>query len=81
MIGPDTFLLSIEDRSSPVWAKIKGHLEHRLQKARERNDKPLGLEDTAQVRGEITALKGLLALGTKELPPTLTAEGAGPLTM
>jgi hypothetical protein len=73
----DTFTLTAAEKSSPLWFKLKSYLEQRLERARGRNDGPLSTEDTALVRGEIKALKGLLALG-KELPPIETASEPGP---
>lgn len=70
----ETFTLSTAEVNTPVWFKIKGHLEQRLERVRGLNDAPRPEAETAALRGEIKALKGLLALG-KELPPIETADG------
>lgn len=54
--------LSFEDKQSPTWRKIKAHLEERLQLSREKNDNEQPEDKTALLRGEIRALKELLAL-------------------
>lgn len=66
------FKLSPGDRVQPLWAKLKAHLEERLAKARERNDADLTPDQTAKIRGEISCLKRLLALGQDEPPPTIS---------
>ena len=70
MIEPE-FKLSSGDRISPTWARLKVELERRLQKARERNDADLAPDQTAKLRGEISCLKRLIALGQDEPPPTI----------
>lgn len=73
----DAFTLTAAEKSSPVWFKLKNYLERRLESARVRNDDArLSPDATAALRGEIKALKGLLALG-KELPPIETASEVG----
>lgn len=74
------FLLDSHERTTGLWLKLKGHLEARLQRARVRNDGNLSPDETALVRGEIKALKGLLALGSDELPPIPTAVETRPTT-
>lgn len=77
MSAPLEFTLTTGERINPLWHKISRYLDRRLDRARKRNDQPLSPEDTALVRGEIKALKGLMALG-QELPPV---DGdANPLT-
>lgn len=56
------FLLSDYDKSSPLWARLKAHLEDRLASARGRNDATLTEPETAALRGEIKALKALIRL-------------------
>jgi len=55
---------------------LKVHIEERLQKARERNDGDLDPVQTARLRGEISCLKRLLALGKDESPPIRRPIGA-----
>jgi len=73
MTAPDDFTLDSMERATPLWLKIAGHLNQRLEKARARNDNLLPPDETAAVRGEIKALKALLRLG-QEKPPIATAE-------
>jgi len=73
------FRLSPGDRSANLWARLKVHIEERLQKARERNDGDLDPVQTARLRGEISCLKRLLALGKDESPPIPTADRSGGL--
>jgi hypothetical protein len=49
-------------RDSSTWRLIAFHLDDRLKTLRERNDTPLDPIATATVRGEIKAIKELLAL-------------------
>lgn len=68
MSAPESFILTPAEVANPVWIKLERYLRRRLEVARERNDTPMDAELTAMVRGEIKALKGLLALG-RPLPP------------
>lgn len=61
-------ILSQDEVNTSIWRKIERHLTERLNAARLRNDGPLDPAETAQTRGEIKALKGLLSLG-RPLPP------------
>jgi hypothetical protein len=70
------FVLTPMDLASPLWGRIRQHLEARLDAARRRNDEDLSPADTALVRGEIKALKGLLSLG-QELPSIPAERGDG----
>jgi len=62
------FRLAPSEEASPTWQRLKRYLEARLQRVREQNDSLLPADQTALLRGEIKALKGVLALG-RELPP------------
>lgn len=78
MSGFNDFTLSAAERSNPLWHKLKLYLDHKLERARAQIEDPTLSEPLTQaLRGEIKALKGLLALG-KELPPITTADDAGP---
>lgn len=68
MTAFETSILTPAEANTPVWHKLERHLRRRLDAARERNDGPLAPDETAMVRGEIRALKGLLSLG-RPLPP------------
>lgn len=66
------FILTENDKAQGLWLRLKAHLENRLAMARVRNDAALTEFETASLRGEITSLKRLLALG--EDRPILTGD-------
>lgn len=66
---PDTFELSEGEKMHPLWARLKAHLEQRLQTLRVRNDRPQTEFGTATLRGQIKELKAFIALG-KDRPQT-----------
>jgi hypothetical protein len=70
------FRLTDNDKSTPLWLRLKAHLEERLAAARVRNDMPLPENDTAMLRGEIKALKRFIALG--DARPVMTGEDEAP---
>lgn len=55
-------MLTQEDFKSPTWQRVSDHLETHLAMARQQNDKNLNAEETANLRGRISALKELLNL-------------------
>lgn len=64
---PD-FALTDADKASPLWVRLKAHIEKRRADLRGQNDGiTLDPVHTAALRGQITCLSGLLALETK--PP------------
>lgn len=69
--------LTDDERTSPVWQSVQGHLERMLAKKRIENDNP-NLTDvqTATLRGHIQCLTAFIALGRK--PPQMTAPVARP---
>ena len=69
MSAPQEFDLSAVERTGSVWVKCEAFLKDRLQRLREKNDRDLPPIETAQVRGEIAALKALLRLGREPMPP------------
>lgn len=72
----DNFLTQ-EERNSPVWVSVKGHLERMLAKRRIENDNPkLTPVETAMLRGQIQTLRAMIALG--DTPPVMTAPNARP---
>lgn len=73
MSAPEVFRLTSADRASPLWQRLRAHLEQRLAKYRTRNDGALAPEDTAHLRGRIAVLKDLLALEEDRPPPPLIA--------
>ena len=67
----DNFLTN-DERTSPVWESVRGHLERMLARKRVENDNSkLTDVETATLRGHIQCLKAMLALGSK--PPEMTA--------
>ena len=61
---PISFQLTDGEKLSPVWMRLKTHLEAELDLARKRNDNPKATEhETAALRGDIRRLKALIALG------------------
>lgn len=65
--------LNASDVQSPVWVKLRKHMQARLQALRISNDSTdLDPVATARVRGEIKNLKNLLALGKPD--PAMVAD-------
>ena len=52
---------------SPTWKYVVGYAATEIQRLREANDKPHGVEKTQEIRGNIKALKKLIALPEKEV--------------
>lgn len=75
MSAPEVFRLTSAERTSPLWLRLKAHLQERLAKARSRNDGALAPDETAHLRGRIASLKDLLAL--EEDRPPLSTMGDG----
>lgn len=69
-MADEAVTLSVAERQSAVWLKIKAHLERRLDDQRKRNDGNLTADDTAKTRGRIAEIKELLKLGDapKQVP-------------
>jgi len=70
--------LNQNDFASVTWQRLRLHLESRLRVLRLRNDANLNADETAHIRGQISALKTLLAL--EEDPTKPTATGESPLS-
>ncbi|HEY5808155.1 MAG TPA: hypothetical protein VIT67_09325 [Povalibacter sp.] len=51
--------LTHEEKNSPLWHRLRTHLEERIAKLREENDKTQTPEGTERLRGKIAALKEL----------------------
>lgn len=62
------FILTADERMTPVWRKLVAHMEAKLAELRESNDGDYGQVDTAKLRGRIAMLRELLQLD-KELDP------------
>lgn len=63
-------ILSESEKQSPLWKKIKDHLDAKLNTARLKNDGELDEIQTARLRGSIAEIKSFLALEKFELPPS-----------
>ena len=63
---PERFELTMGERMSPLWLKLKKHLEDQVAKAREQNDKIMTEPETAALRGKIAAYKQLLKLDRED---------------
>ncbi len=68
MTDPVPFTLTDAERNSPIWHRLVGHLTDRLHLLRARNDGRLNEYETATLRGQISELKTLIALGDEPLP-------------
>lgn len=66
--NPPEFRLDPRDLQSPVWGKLRRHMEAQLEKLRRDNDTDHDPVKTAKLRGRISALKNLLALGNPQAP-------------
>lgn len=67
----EPFELTTGEKLSPIWARLKAHFEAELQVLRARNDNPKLTEaETAALRGNISRLKAILALGVDRPPQT-----------
>lgn len=63
-VAPLELKLAPHERANPVWVRIEKYYQDRLANLREKNDSPnLNEVQTAELRGRIAELRGLLALG------------------
>jgi len=58
--------LTQSECQSALWAKVKEHLEARLDFLRKSNDNAKSWEDVLRNQGRISEVKKLLSLGKKE---------------
>lgn len=65
--------LTPQEKLSPVWLKLEQFLTERIEICRRKNDGDLDQFETTALRGEIKALKRILALG--EDLPLMEADG------
>ena len=65
------FQLTLSERNSALWLRLKQHLEDELALLRVQNDDDRDPVATAHLRGEIARIKTLLALDSEpsEQPP------------
>jgi len=66
MRGP---VLTDSERVTSAWKTIKEYAEQRIERLREKNDRPLDEVKTAHLRGQIEELRNLAALD-KPAPQT-----------
>lgn len=59
--------LDAQDKRSPVWLRIKDHLEAHLAELRATNDTSTTEAETEKLRGRIAEVKDLIALGDDEV--------------
>lgn len=57
----ERFSLNDLEARTPLWMRLRGHMEQRLAELRAQNDTPLDDRKTAELRGRIAMLKELLA--------------------
>jgi hypothetical protein len=57
------FELTAGEKLSPLWLRLKAHLEEQLRMQRARNDHNSNEQETALTRGDIRRLKATIALG------------------
>lgn len=59
----ERFTLNDMERSTPLWQRLRAHLADELRQLRAKNDSTtLDERTTAHLRGQITAVRKLLAL-------------------
>lgn len=68
-ITDNDFTLSDGERHHPLWVRLSAHLTQKVNNLRAQNDGPLSQDQTATMRGQINALKAIIALGDE--PPRL----------
>jgi hypothetical protein len=66
--------LSDHDRHSALWKKLSEHLADQIRVLRAKNDGDLDLVETARLRGRISALKEIIALGDPPSPVMVADE-------
>lgn len=63
-MSDEIFSLTDGERTHPLWLRMKEHFEYKLSILRKRNDNAKLTEaETAALRGEIAALRAIVALG------------------
>lgn len=63
---PTDLVLSLRDRNSETWLKVRTAIEARIEQYRRQNDNDLAPDKTAILRGRIQELKNLLAAGESQ---------------
>lgn len=73
-------VLTADELQSALWMRIEAHYTARLQQLREENDGVLPADHTDRLRGEIRAIKNLLALRPKPMDLREVTESESPLS-
>jgi hypothetical protein len=60
---PEPFELSQGDKLNPLWIRMEQYWTNKLAMLRQNNDADLDSEETAKLRGRISEIKAMLALG------------------
>lgn len=66
------FILTSDERTSPLWRKLVKHMNEQIDQLRQQNDADRGEIETARLRGRIAAYKAMLDLN-KEPDPNAPA--------
>lgn len=59
-------VLTEGDRNAPTWLRLEKHLQAKLARLREQNDKNMTENNTLRLRGHIECLKEIISLGTEK---------------
>jgi hypothetical protein len=62
--------LSERDKASDLWQKLSAHFDELLMKAHKSNEKSIGIELTANIRGRIKLIRELQKLGESQTSAT-----------
>ena len=57
-------VLTEGDRNNATWKRLEKHLQEKLARLREQNDKDMPERTTVRLRGHIECVKEILSLGT-----------------
>lgn len=72
-VGGIEFRLTSAERASPLWLRLREHLDLKLQQKRARNDDhTLTEQQTAVMRGHIQCLKEIILL--EKMPPVIDGD-------
>ena len=55
-----------QELNSVLWKKLVAHLNELLAKSQKQNEKSIGIEDTAALRGRIKTLREILKIGIEQ---------------
>jgi len=72
----ESFKFTANELGSTAWAKLHSYIDSRISALRIKNDAELDELATARLRGQIVALKNLLALGNPD--QAMVADDDGP---